>query len=137
MTISCEDALYYSTKTRKVHFMQRKIIYILLGLSLSLIAHSVMALGINDPVQVSWKGKYYPAHIIQQQDANFRIHYDGYDSSWDEWVSPKRMRIEVLWKGKWYPAKTLETSGSRVRIHYTGYDSSWDEWVTLDRIRSR
>lgn len=94
------------------------------------------ALGVGDRVKVSWKGQWYDAQIIGQQDATFRITYIGYDSSWDEWVTPARMRIQVLWKGKWYNAQALETSGSRVRVHYTGYDSSWDEWVTLDRIRS-
>ncbi len=96
---------------------------------------SAYAIGLGDSVYVSWKGKWYAAQIIQQQDANFRIHYTGYDSSWDEWVTLDRIRIQVYWKGKWYPAVALSTSGSRVRIHYTGYDSSWDEWVTLNRIR--
>ena len=115
----------------------KNIIKLLCATTLLLAFSSAFALGVGDSVKVNWKGKYYAAKIISQSDGHFRIHYKGYDSSWDEWVTASRMRIQVSWKGRWYPAKALETSGSRVRIHYKNYDSSWDEWVTLNRIRSR
>ncbi len=95
------------------------------------------ALGAGDSAVVNWKGSYYNATILKQNAANSFIRYTGYDSSWDEWVTPKRMRIQVLWKGKWYDARALDVSGSRVFITYKGYGSEWDEWVKLDRIRSR
>ncbi len=113
--------------------MKKKVLFTMIVFFL-FSAVSAYAIGVGDNVKVSWKGKWYDASIIQQSDASFRIHYTGYESSWDEWVSLKRIRFQVLWKGKWYPATALESSGSRVRIHYTGYDSSWDEWVTLDRV---
>ena len=117
----------------------KKVLYVSALCMLALIVlstASAYAIGLGDQVMVSWKGKWYPSVIIQQSDANFRIHYLGYDNSWDEWVTLGRIRFQVSWKGQWYPATALESSGSRVRIHYTGYDSSWDEWVTLDRIRA-
>lgn len=98
--------------------------------------NSAFAIGMGDSITVEWEGKWYDAIVIDQYDAEFRIHYAGYDNSWDEWVTLDRVRIQVEWQGKWYNAVALETSGSRVKIHYTGYDNSWDEWVTLDRIRS-
>ena len=106
---------------------------------LSLLAFSLpgLALSTGDSAMVEWKGQWYPATITSQSDASFRIHYKGYDNSWDEWITPARMRIQVLWKGTWYGAKVLETSGSRAYIHYTGYGSEWDEWVGMNRIRSR
>ncbi len=46
----------------------------------------------GDPVQVLWKGTWYPAHVIGVKGNTLKIHYDGYDSSWDEWVGPNRYR---------------------------------------------
>ena len=124
-------------RTYKKGYIMKNIIKLFCVTTLLLAFSSAFALGVGDSVKVRWQGKYYAAKIISQDDANFRIHYKGYNNSWDEWVSPSRMRIQVRWKNKWYHANALRTSGSRVRIHYKGYGSNWDEWVTLDRIRSR
>jgi len=113
----------------------KKIINSLL-LIFILLNSSAYAIGMGDFIKVKWKGNYYDAHIIEKSDANFRIHYKGYDHSWDEWITLERARIKVLWKNKWYKARVLESSGSRVKIHYDGYGSNWDEWITLDRVRS-
>lgn len=97
----------------------------------------LFALGVGDSAKVEWKGRWYDATILDQDDGEFYIHYRGYDSSWNEWVSPKRMRIQVLWNNKWYKARVLGMSGSRARIRYDGYGAEWDEWVTMDRMRSQ
>ena len=54
---------------------------------------STHGIGINDKVKVSWKGEWYDAVVIEQRDANFKIHYVGYDNSWDEWVTLDRIRV--------------------------------------------
>ncbi|MEO5358158.1 MAG: hypothetical protein H7844_12800 [Nitrospirae bacterium YQR-1] len=46
----------------------------------------------GDPVDVKWKGSWYPAHVLRASGNQTYIHYDGYDSSWDEWVGPERIR---------------------------------------------
>lgn len=46
----------------------------------------------GNPVQVLWKGRWYPAHIKQVQGNKLFIGYDGYGSQWDEWVGPARYR---------------------------------------------
>jgi hypothetical protein len=47
----------------------------------------------GDPVSVLWKGTWYPAHVLTVLGGGrYRIHYDGYDSSWDENVGPSRIR---------------------------------------------
>lgn len=46
----------------------------------------------GDSVQVLWKGTWYPAHVIGVKGSQLKIHYDGYDNSWDEWVGPNRYR---------------------------------------------
>jgi hypothetical protein len=50
----------------------------------------------GEKVQVEWKGSWWPASVLEVgKDANagkYKIHYDKYDSSWDEWVGPERMK---------------------------------------------
>lgn len=53
---------------------------------------SVPAYKVGDSIKVSWKGKWYPATIIRENDGKYLIHYTGFESSWDEWVGPGRMR---------------------------------------------
>lgn len=51
--------------------------------------------GIGDPVKVEWKGKWWPASVIEvSQKGRWKIHYDGYDNSWDEWVGPERIQAK-------------------------------------------
>ena len=46
----------------------------------------------GDAVQVNWKGKWWPAHVIAVKNGKPKVHYDGYDNSWDEWVGPDRIK---------------------------------------------
>lgn len=46
----------------------------------------------GDATMVLWKGKWYPATVIQVGRERVKIHYDGYDNSWDEWVDGSRIR---------------------------------------------
>ena len=41
---------------------------------------------------VEWQGRWYPAAILESDGERTLIHYIGYDSSWDEWVPPERIR---------------------------------------------
>lgn len=50
------------------------------------------ALGIGSHLQVEWKGGWYPATILKTRGDQYYIHYDGYSSSWDEWVGRNRIR---------------------------------------------
>lgn len=48
---------------------------------------------VGDHVQVEWHGSWYPAKIIALPAPNrYRVHYDGYDASWDENVDPTRIK---------------------------------------------
>lgn len=47
---------------------------------------------VQDHVQVLWQGSWYPAVILKIEGNKYLIHYDGYDSSWDEWVTTDRMK---------------------------------------------
>lgn len=49
---------------------------------------------VGDPVEVNWKGSWYPAHVISAGRGRWKIHYDGYSNSWDEWVTARRIRAK-------------------------------------------
>ena len=46
----------------------------------------------GDAVQVNWKGQWWPAQVIAVGKGKWKVHYDGYESSWDEWVGPDRIK---------------------------------------------
>jgi len=43
-------------------------------------------------IEVEWDGTWYPAKILKREGNRYFVHYAGYDSSWDEWVTEERMR---------------------------------------------
>ena len=100
-------------------------------------------------VEVEWEGQWYRAEVLAEKKDEFRIHYLGYDDTWDEWVTPKRMRafalpaytvgaaVMVRWEGKWYPAKVLESWKGLHRIHFDNFEDEWDEWVGPERIKKK
>lgn len=98
---------------------------------------------VGQRAQVLWKGNWYPARVLDVKADLCFITYEGYDSSWNEWVEPQRFRplfqsgaaVDILWRGQWYPGRVLEVSGNSYKITYDGYDSSWDEWVEPERLR--
>jgi len=93
----------------------------------------------HTPAMVEWQKAWWPAVVLKTEKDKHRIHYVGYDSSWDEWVGPDRIRFpkpaQVEWGGKWWPAIVQKIEGEKFFIHYINYDNSWDEWVGKDRIR--
>lgn len=48
----------------------------------------------GDEVEVQWKGSWYPASVLETKGNKYKIHYDGYSDSWDEWVGPSRIRAK-------------------------------------------
>ncbi len=47
---------------------------------------------VGEKVRVKWKNKWWSADILKISNGKYYIHYDGYASSWDEWVGPARIR---------------------------------------------
>jgi hypothetical protein len=43
-------------------------------------------------VEVFWGGGWWPATIVRREGRRAYIHYDGFASSSDEWVTPERLR---------------------------------------------
>ncbi len=46
----------------------------------------------GDKVEVLWGGKWWPSTVVQSDGARTRIHYDGWAATYDEWVTPERIR---------------------------------------------
>ncbi|RYX86404.1 hypothetical protein EON83_01675 [bacterium] len=47
---------------------------------------------VGNAVEVKWQGDWYAAKVLKVDNGVYFIHYIEDDSSWDEWVSSKRIR---------------------------------------------
>lgn len=47
---------------------------------------------LDESVMVEWRGTWWPAKVIEVGKNRWKINYDGYNSSWDEWVGPDRIK---------------------------------------------
>ena len=48
---------------------------------------------VGERVSVEWHGSWYPASILRvNSNGTYRIHYTGWESSWDESVGVRRLR---------------------------------------------
>jgi hypothetical protein len=43
-------------------------------------------------VEVEWQGAWYPAEVLTGRWGLHLVHYDNFETVWDEWVSPARIR---------------------------------------------
>jgi hypothetical protein len=46
----------------------------------------------GDSVDVNWKGSWYQGRVLSVSGGQYRIHYIGWASSWDETVPASRLR---------------------------------------------
>ena len=72
--------------------MRRLIFCFLLSFFYSLLAYSQSNFTVNQKVEVLWKGRWYKATVLTVKGNAYKIHYDGYASSWDETVPKNRIR---------------------------------------------
>ncbi len=47
---------------------------------------------LGDHVEVQWQGDWYKAEVIEVKGNQYKIHYEGYATSWDEWIDKSRVR---------------------------------------------
>jgi hypothetical protein len=47
---------------------------------------------VGEQVRVEWNGSWFDARIMEVDGDRYKITYDGYDASWDEWVTTARMQ---------------------------------------------
>ncbi|HFC47217.1 MAG TPA: hypothetical protein ENJ63_04970 [Dissulfuribacter thermophilus] len=82
---------------------------------------------------------YWPAEIVDTRDDEYKVHYDGYDSSWDEWVDRCRIfpepkigdAVYARYSTGYVFGYLISRDGERWTVRYKGWDSSQDlilEW---------
>jgi hypothetical protein len=110
--------------------------------------HGKPAAGLGRHVEVEWEKTWYPAQVIAIRAAESRVHYVGFEASWDEWVGPERIRnphvkkmprgsrVRVWWSqdGNWYRGTVLASQFGLHKIRYDGYSNEWDEWVPSSSV---
>ena len=47
---------------------------------------------VGQRVKVEWNGEWWDASVVKVEPNSFFITYEGFDSSWDEWVGPSRIK---------------------------------------------
>lgn len=47
---------------------------------------------VGTPVQVEWRGTWWPAVVLGRRAEGWLVHYDGYGEEWDEVVDTSRIR---------------------------------------------
>lgn len=47
---------------------------------------------VGSKVEIEWKGEWFPGRVLEARSGMHKVHYDGYDETWDEWVPAKRLR---------------------------------------------
>lgn len=99
---------------------------------------------VGDIILVKKGGKWLPGKVIAAGTTEYKIHYVGMESSFDEWVGPGKIkeikyeigqRVMVFWHGDWFEAEILNYDDGKYKVHFKGFPSSCDEWVTIDRMK--
>jgi hypothetical protein len=103
----------------------------------------------GERVEIEWQGKWYRGEILTSAGDKCHVHYAGYADSWNEWVTPDRLRpfrpkhfdkgtaVEI-WSAsdkKWYPGQVLRCWYGLAFVHYDGWSKEWNEWVNFDSLR--
>jgi hypothetical protein len=47
---------------------------------------------VGSKVEILWGGTWYKGSVVEEKGEQYKVHYDGWDSSWDEWVKKDRLR---------------------------------------------
>ncbi|HEX2536002.1 MAG TPA: agenet domain-containing protein, partial [Chitinophagaceae bacterium] len=126
----------------------------LLFLSFSVFSSGAQEYRKGSAVEVKWGEFWYKGTIVELRDGKFKVHFDGYGTAYDQWVTKAEFRSEVEGKtaapesiragtrvevyatdGKWYPATILEARSGRYKVRYDGYDERYDAWVLPAQFR--
>src|SRR5690606_25074298 len=91
----------------------------------------------GQPIDIWYGSTWYAGRVLEVRGTNYKVSYDGWSSSWDEWVDATRLRarslaaqgaasdappqasseasfragdaVSIEWKGTWYKGRVLET----------------------------
>ncbi|XP_077985599.1 uncharacterized protein LOC144440182 [Glandiceps talaboti] len=108
----------------------------------------------GDRVKICWAHTWYNGYVLEEgPHTSFKVHYDNWNSSYDESVDvslckwrngtkvddakkiKKGSELTVLWGGTWYNAVVLEICTAVCKVRYDQYGPSWDTWCTSDEVK--
>ncbi len=92
---------------------------------------------------------WYEATILESGATHSKIHWEGFDSKYDETVTNKRFwrkgdpflsgdEMQAMeTDGKWYNVKIMKNGEGTEKhlIHWAGFSSSYDRYISYDSIR--
>ena len=84
---------------------------------------------VGDKIEVLSNGTWYKADILEAKDGSYHIHYDGWTSTWNEWVKPDRMRSI----GGTSPVRTQTAAGAST-TNQPGDQSPPSKYKPGDRV---
>ncbi len=97
--------------------------------------------------------KWLNAEVVAIRNSEFKVHYSGWSSKYDEWLpdgtrralkqwrralvvsANNRLDVRHLESEQWLEARVLQVDDkvpNRVLIHYQGYHKKYDEWVDVE-----
>lgn len=93
---------------------------------------------IGEYVWVEWDGRDYPAYIVDEKSTTrFRVHFDGYDTRWDEDVTIERIKGRIEGPVKRPPPPERVARGMGLRPKPSASAGAQSEYKVGDRIRVR
>jgi len=113
-------------------------------------AFATRAQKVNEKVEIQHSGAWYPGKILKTEGDKYFVSYDGWDDSWNEWVTIENLRgfakaqplskfkvgdhVEVEYGMVPEPATISEVGENKYHIKY---DKSvyGDKWVTEKEIK--
>jgi RNA binding activity-knot of a chromodomain len=122
---------------------------------------------VGNKVEILWSGSWYKGEVLEVNNDKYKIHYDGYGSNWDEWVTSERLRTQgetatgttssgntsggnskykigqhvEAWNIAWYKATVIGIGSGNyqgyIKVHYDDYSSASDQYIKESNIRLR
>jgi hypothetical protein len=97
------------------------------------------AFGTGDEVEVLWSGTWYKAKVLETKSGQYKIHYEGWSNSFDEWVRPTRMRRVPGYSSdartKWGPRDAYRSGysvGDKVYFSVSGKSADFQPCVVAE-----
>ena len=50
----------------------------------------------KETIEILWGGTWYKGSVVEVKGDQYKVHYDGWGSSWDEWVKKERLRKPAI-----------------------------------------
>lgn len=96
---------------------------------------------VGDKVEVLSTGTWYKADVLEAKGGQYKIHYDGWGSTWDEWVNSDRIRRSAQpstdAKAKWGAMDAWRADysvGDKVKFSISGKAADFQSCTVAENI---